>query len=327
MVIDTSSLPFFKTRLSLDVLGISRNGHMMGTEKNLNEIRRQAGKRTDLPSLDTPYDLAEDDIVTFRKHGHVLLRQLASPAEVAAYRDVIAGCAARNVQERRPLAERDTYGKAFLQIENMWRMDDGVARFVSSPRFAAVAARLLGVGGVRLLHDQALFKEPGGGITPWHQDQVYWPFTEETPTVTMWMPTVPLRDYMGGMEFANGSQRHRQIGELLISDESEQQYQRFVSERGFAVSGPWEMEPGDATFHSGWSIHRAHGNQGDKAREVMTIIYFPDGAKITSAVQPAQQEDLATLFPGVEPGERAASALTPVLWPGEGEGPEHLPAG
>lgn len=299
----------------------------MSTERNLNEIRRQASECDDLPSLDTPYELADEDIAAFRKDGHVLLRQLASPAEVAAYRDVIAGCAGRNVQETRPLAERDTYGKAFLQIENMWRMDDGVARFVSSPRFAAVAAQLLGVGGVRLLHDQALFKEPGGGITPWHQDQVYWPFTEETPTVTMWMPIVPLRVSMGGMEFADGSQRYGQFGDLLISDESERRYQRFVRERGFAVSGPWEMEPGDATFHSGWSLHRAHGNRGKVTREVMTIIYFPDGAKITPTVRPAQKEDLSTLFPGMQPGERAASALTPVLWPGEDEGSKHPPAG
>ena len=33
----------------------------------------------------------------------------------------------------------------------------------------------MGVAGVRMYHDQALYKEPGGGITPWHVDQVYWP--------------------------------------------------------------------------------------------------------------------------------------------------------
>ena len=36
---------------------------------------------------------------------------------------------------------------------------------------------------VRLYHDQALFKEAGGGITPWHQDQHYWPLdTDRTIT-------------------------------------------------------------------------------------------------------------------------------------------------
>ena len=63
-------------------------------------------------------------------------------------------------------------------------------------RFAGVAAALLGVDGVRLYHDQALFKEPGGGPTPWHQDQVYWPLATDR-TITMWMPLVDLPDASG----------------------------------------------------------------------------------------------------------------------------------
>jgi len=31
----------------------------------------------------------------------------------------------------------------------------------------------MGVQGVRLYHDQALIKEPGGKPTPWHQDYYY----------------------------------------------------------------------------------------------------------------------------------------------------------
>ena len=58
-----------------------------------------------------------------------------------------------------------------------------------APRFAEVAARLLGVEGVRLYHDQGLFKEPGGGPTPWHQDGYYWPLDTER-TITLWMPLV-----------------------------------------------------------------------------------------------------------------------------------------
>ena len=58
---------------------------------------------------------------------------------------------------------------------NLWAVDDAVKQFTLAKRFAKIAADLLGVDKVRLYHDQALYKEPGGGFTPWHQDQYYWP--------------------------------------------------------------------------------------------------------------------------------------------------------
>ena len=41
--------------------------------------------------------------------------------------------------------------------------------------------------GVRVYHDQALNKEPGGGYTPWHCDGYYWPVKSEK-IVTAWVP-------------------------------------------------------------------------------------------------------------------------------------------
>ena len=53
---------------------------------------------------------------------------------------------------------------------------------------------------VRVYHDQALLKEPGGGHTPWHQDQNYWPFDSKR-TVFMWMPSVDIEPEVGSMHF------------------------------------------------------------------------------------------------------------------------------
>ena len=46
---------------------------------------------------------------------------------------------------------------------------------------------LLGVDAVRIWHDQALYKEPGGRETDPHQDQPYWPIVE-ADTITAWIP-------------------------------------------------------------------------------------------------------------------------------------------
>lgn len=157
-----------------------------------------------LPELSSSYALTPEQIASYRRNGHILLRGVASAEEIASYRPVIEDAAFRYNQEKRALQERDTYGKAFLQISNLWVHDEAVKRFVLARRFAHVAAALMGAERVRLYHDQALFKEPGGGPTPWHQDQFYWPL-DTNNTITMWMPLVDASVNMGVMSFVPGS--------------------------------------------------------------------------------------------------------------------------
>lgn len=54
---------------------------------------------------------------------------------------------------------------------------------------------------MRLYHDQALYKEAGGGPTPWHADQYYWPLTTDR-VVTAWVPLQPVSPDMGPLAFA-----------------------------------------------------------------------------------------------------------------------------
>lgn len=266
-----------------------------------------------LPNLDGPYPASEDTLHAFGENGWALLRGVCSPEEIGAYGALIKEVALANNQESRPLEERDTYGKAFLQIMNLWRLDPRVAAFTLSRRFAGIAAQLLGVERVRLYHDQALFKEPGGGHTPWHQDGFFWPI-EQSRTVTMWMPLVDVPAEMGSMSFADGSHRAGIISfKEGISDESEQAYETYVSEHGLAVTTSGAMKAGDATFHSGVTLHRAPSNPTQTTRAVMTVIYFEDGLRVAEPMNDNQRADLATWFPGLRPGDLAASEINPLL--------------
>src|SRR5271168_4336859 len=112
----------------------------------------------ELPKLDDFKKLPKENIDEFLEKGHTLVKQVATAGEVAAYRPVIAGAADRYNTEKRKLQDRDTYGKAFLQIMNLWQCDEDVKKFVLAKRFAKIAADLMGVENVRLYHDQALFK-------------------------------------------------------------------------------------------------------------------------------------------------------------------------
>ena len=265
-----------------------------------------------LPLLNDVREISVAQREEFRENGHALVRGLLSPKEIAIYRPLIGEAVKKYRTERRRLSERDTYGKAFLQVMNLWRVDEGVRQFVLARRLARVAADLLGVSGVRIYHDQALFKEPTGGPTPWHQDQYYWPL-DTANTVTLWMPLVDITVEMGMLTFASGSHKHGVILDQKISDESESNYRKYVKDHQFPITRAAGMQAGDASWHYGTTIHQAPANQSDRMREVMTVIYMADGARITQPSNKAQINDWNTWLMGLPPGRLAASELNPLV--------------
>jgi hypothetical protein len=83
--------------------------------------------------LDSVYALSPDQIERYRANSHAKPDAVASALEVAAYRPSIEAEVYRRTRERRPLAERDTYGKAFLQVGGLRRHDEARRRLRSSP--------------------------------------------------------------------------------------------------------------------------------------------------------------------------------------------------
>ncbi|QRR02974.1 phytanoyl-CoA dioxygenase family protein [Dyadobacter sandarakinus] len=265
------------------------------------------------PDLGTARQVTLEQIAKFRENGHVLIPNVLDKAEVSYYRDIINHAAGRFNTEKRKLEERDTYGKAFLQIMNLWEVDENVRAFTLAKRFAGIAASLLGVENVRIYHDQALYKEPGGGLTPWHQDQYYWPVNTSN-TVTMWMPLIDITEDLGMLTFASGSHRQGFIENMPISDESEAALEKFIAEKGYPVHRAKTMQAGDATWHYGWTLHSAPGNLSEATmREVMTIIYVADGARITEPKNQHQEADRQRWICGMPAGEPVSSALNPVI--------------
>lgn len=264
-----------------------------------------------LPDLSSPFTVSEQQREAYSRDGHTVVRGLATAAEVAAHAEVITAVATGLSTETRALAERDVYGRAFLQTMNLWRVDPAVAGFVLSQRFAGVAAALLGVPRVRLYHDQALFKEPGGGHTPWHQDAGYWPLDGQR-CITMWMPLQPVDPEMGSLQFASGTNAVGSLADLTISDESEAHFAA-IAGRDHPVSEPATLGLGDASFHGGWTLHRALANTTDRMRAVMTVIWFADGLHVHADPSANARNDLATWLPGCAPGDPAASELNPVI--------------
>jgi ectoine hydroxylase-related dioxygenase (phytanoyl-CoA dioxygenase family) len=264
------------------------------------------------PDLTSDHALRKEDIAAFLRDGHVRVRGLAAREEVEAYRPAIRRVLDAVAARRDTQGRIDDYNRLFTQVTNAWRLDESVRAFVFARRFAQVAARLMGVGGVRLYHDQALFKEPGGEPTPWHRDQYYWPL-DSGDMVTMWIALVDVSREMGPMTFASGSHRTADVPSLPIGADSDVTLASYVAAKGFPRTGE-ALAAGDATFHSGRTLHSAGPNRSAARREVMTVIYFADGARLRAPENPFQEADARVFLPGVSPGELAASDLNPLLY-------------
>ncbi len=267
----------------------------------------------ELPALDSDYPLSGEQIRDYRQDGFALVQNLASAAEIQAYRPVLQEVVERKISEKDTQGRTEGYGRFFLQVTNVWRLDARLQGLILARRFAKAAAQLMGVPAVRIYHDQALFKPAGGTMTPWHQDQFYWPL-DSAQTITLWMPLVDVPREMGTMSFAAGSHCEGPLVDLAISDESQRRLDALVKRRGFPVVS-FSLKAGDATFHSGWTVHNAHGNSGERMREVVTIIYYPDGTRLLAPDSEYRKVDLEVFHPGQQPGEPAAGPLHPRLYP------------
>jgi ectoine hydroxylase-related dioxygenase (phytanoyl-CoA dioxygenase family) len=257
--------------------------------------------------LDEQFAVSFEQKEYFNTNGHVYIPNIISNEALQPFRQSILNWAVDFKQKQKPMEERDTYGKAFLQMMNLWEENENIRKFTLAKRFAGIAAQLLGVEKVRLYHDQALFKEPGGGKTPWHQDQYYWPLDTDK-TVTMWMPLVDIEEGMGMLTFASKTQQEK-LPLMEISDASEELISKYVTDKNFEIVAQKTMKAGDATFHRGWTLHAAPGNESNTMREVMTIIYFADGAKVITPQNKHQEADRLRWLMELEPGQFANSNL------------------
>ncbi len=272
---------------------------------------------SDLPALIREdlighYSLSADQIGLFQDQGFIKLKQVLAPPTLAFFRAEVERVVTSNAARQKPMDERTTYEKAFLQLMNLWTHQEVIRKLSFSPKMARIAAELMQVKGVRMYHDQALYKEPGGGLTPWHADKYYWPVDRDT-MCTAWIPLQATTLDMGALGFSAGSHHFVYGRDLEISDESERALQEALEIQRFPYKvGAFEL--GEVSFHWGWTFHNAGPNVSDKARAVMTMIYLEDGARLTEPCNRNQKDDWDWWMPGAAVGQPIGTRLNPLLY-------------
>ena len=263
--------------------------------------------------LDAPYTLSEEQIHRFREDGFIHLKDVFSREVLDAYGDEITRLTLdHNPNKDKSLEERDTYGKAFIQVGNLWEKSEIAKRFAFSKRLGRIATELLGTEGVRMYHDQALYKEPSGGFTPWHVDQQYWPLSSGK-TITAWIPLQAVPIEMGPLCFGKGSHVKNIGHDLEISDDSEHIISDDIKTQGVIdVQEPYHL--GEVSFHYGWTLHRAGPNTTDQPRKVHTVIYMDRDMRLAEPKNKNQRADWESWSPSSKVGEIMDDPKNPVLY-------------
>jgi len=264
--------------------------------------------------MNESYLLSDKDISFYRNNGFIKLKNVFNKEEIDFLNVEITKEVNTLNKQLLSMEQRDTYGKAFLQIMNIWKNSEIVKEIVFGKKLAKIATELMEVEGVRLYHDQALYKEPSGGHTPWHADQFYWPLASDK-TVTAWIPLQETPLEWGPLEYSAGSDQLMDGRDKEISDESQQFLENALKQKGFShVIEPFDL--GEVSFHKGWLYHRAGPNKTNEMRKVMTVIYMDKDMKLKAPENKNQQNDWDTWCPGASIGETVDTPLNPILYQG-----------
>ncbi len=120
-----------------------------------------------------------------------------------------------------------------------------------------------------------IVKEPGSKASvSWHQDLTYWGLSHDDQ-VSMWLALSPAAAESGCMRMVPGSHVRGRLDHETTQDESNVLFQgqtvRGVSE-GDAVM--CHLQPGQASFHHGWTLHASMPNQSNDRRIGLNVQYL-----------------------------------------------------
>lgn len=223
--------------------------------------------------FNTPITIPEKKIDDYNKLGFVKIENVVTEEFLPEVRKIIQSAVLiRKGKDERELKDKSQYEQSFLQCGFLCWDFPAIKSFVFARRFAGITRDLMKCSNVRLWHDQALFKEPGGRVTDAHQDCSYWPIMEPQFSTTMWLALVDVPVEKGCLYFYPGSNDLKLREYVDIFKNPHMPKSLDENEKVFVP-----LKAGDATFHSGLTFHGAGTNTSDSMREAMTIIYIKDG--------------------------------------------------
>ena len=165
----------------------------------------------------------------------------------------------------------------FDRLYNLEQLSPALRRLVTLAPMADAVARVMNVSAVRLYMSSYFRKAAGDSASQWHKDEDAAPFVTSHPLqfATLWLPLASVRAKDGALMFAKGSHKDNctyfacELPCETVSDCYETQ-----------TIG--DLEPGDATLHTGRTFHFSHPNTNaaGRVRPAIAIGFVATGLKL-----------------------------------------------
>lgn len=120
-----------------------------------------------------------------------------------------------------------------------------------------------------------IIKEPRSeAYVAWHQDLTYWGLEDDDAQVSMWLALAPATVEAGCMSMILGSHKNGRVehvespgdGNVLLLGQQ-------IDGIDDSLGRPCPLQPGEASFHHGWTIHTSAPNTTDDRRIGLNVQY------------------------------------------------------
>jgi phytanoyl-CoA hydroxylase len=168
------------------------------------------------------------------------------------------------------------YAQVYVQCIRLAFEHEGMRKLILDRRIGKFAAKLAGVSGMRLYHDQALFKPAYGNPTAWHLDNPYWSFSSRQ-AMTMWVAVEEATMSNGCMWYIPGSHLTATNKNLPIGENFAGLFKLYPEWKKIDAT-PAPVPAGSVVFHNGLTAHGAGVNMTSRPRRAFACAFMPDGS-------------------------------------------------
>lgn len=128
---------------------------------------------------------------------------------------------------------------------------------------------------ILLYNSTYIVKEPNSPAqVRWHQDLTYWGLQDDDAQVSMWLALAPATPESGCMQMIPGSHRYgRRPHDTSSGDDNLLLLGQHIPEVDSGQARYFPLEPGQASFHHGWTVHASMPNVSADRRIGLNVQY------------------------------------------------------
>jgi len=225
-------------------------------------------------------ELAADARGRFDRNGFVVVDRIIEPDSIpglhAAFSDLFSGKFETGVRpDEVNWQAADGDPSLSRQICNGWKANREIARVVLNEAIGKAVANLAGWPGVRIMHDNVIWKPPAAKSLGFHQDSAYLAWFKPSDLLTCWIALDDTRADGGTIEFVRGSHRwqlNEPEGEFHAPEDYRKHMRKAATRAGVEAEIEYvEVNAGGGSFHHGWTWHGSGANHSSIPRRSLVL--------------------------------------------------------